>query len=99
MRIISLGRLSVSVMVPSPTLSLPDHLKMAPVPEGGPSNEFFAAGSSFRSDEDHFVGSAVGQRHGSFTDLVVTRPFEDGAGSGGRPLERVLCCRIEFQIG
>src|SRR5258708_1623942 len=47
MRTNSLGRLSISVMVPSPTSLLPDHLKMAPVPSDGPSKEFLAAGSSF----------------------------------------------------
>src|SRR3990172_6192094 len=43
----SLGRLSVIVMLPSPTSLLPDHLKIAPVPAAGASNEFLAAGSSF----------------------------------------------------
>src|SRR6266478_9809244 len=43
----SLGRLSVIVMRPSPTLLLPDHAKTAPSPAGAPSNAFFAAGSSF----------------------------------------------------
>src|SRR5262249_23567921 len=33
-------------MLPSPTWSFPDHLKIAPVPADGPSKEFFAAGSS-----------------------------------------------------
>src|SRR5438093_10462820 len=43
----SLGRLSVIVMRPSPTLLLPAHANIAPWPAGAPSNEFFAAGSSF----------------------------------------------------
>src|SRR5205814_1888895 len=47
MRTSSCGRLSIRVMRPSPTLSSPDHAKTAPVPAGGPSKEFRAAGSSF----------------------------------------------------
>src|SRR5207245_9898944 len=43
----SLGRLSVIVMRPSPTLLFPAHANIAPWPAGAPSNEFFAAGSSF----------------------------------------------------
>jgi len=33
----SAGRLSVMVMRPSPTLLLPDHAELAPVPAGGPA--------------------------------------------------------------
>src|SRR6267142_2007157 len=43
----SLGRLSVIVMRPSPTLLLPAQEKAAPLPAGAPSNEFLAVGSSF----------------------------------------------------
>src|SRR5262249_1369574 len=43
----SSGRLSTIVMRPSPTLLLPAHERAAPFPAGAPSNEFFAAGSSF----------------------------------------------------
>jgi|GEM_PF-6259665 len=43
----SLGRLSVIVMLPSPTSLFPAHLKMAPIPADRPSKVTLAAGSSF----------------------------------------------------
>ena len=45
-RIRSFGRLSVTVMRPSPTSSLPAQMKTAPSPERGPSNVALALGSS-----------------------------------------------------
>src|ERR1700761_3637175 len=45
-RMNSLGRLSRMVMTPAPTLLFPSQRKIAPVPEGEPSNEFFTEGSS-----------------------------------------------------
>src|SRR5271155_3671619 len=48
------GTLSRMVMVPSPTLLLPDQVKMAPVPAGAPSKTFFAAGSSFAHGDQAF---------------------------------------------
>ena len=50
----SWGRLSVIVMLPSPTSSLPAQRKIAPVPSEGPSNEFLAAGSSFAHGDQSF---------------------------------------------
>jgi hypothetical protein len=47
MRIRSLGRLSVIVIVPAPTLSLPSHVNTAPWPAGAPANATFALGSTF----------------------------------------------------
>src|SRR5262249_13309596 len=41
------GLLSVIVMVPAPTLSLPSHRKEAPGPDCGPENVTLAFGSSF----------------------------------------------------
>src|SRR5436190_10669038 len=40
------GRLSVIVITPSPTLSLPAQANVEPTPAGGPLNVFFTAGSS-----------------------------------------------------
>src|SRR4051812_11941497 len=48
----SLGWLSVSVIRPSPILSLPPQAKIAPGPAGGPPNVALAAGSSF-AQGDH----------------------------------------------
>src|SRR5436305_1929377 len=47
MRISSLGLLSVMVMLPSPTSLLPDQRKRAPLPDVGPSKEFWQFGSIF----------------------------------------------------
>src|SRR4051812_11235362 len=47
MRTRSFGLLSVMVMVPAPTLSLPDQWNIAPEPAAGPSNETLAFKSSF----------------------------------------------------
>src|SRR5262249_47947203 len=75
--------LSVSVIFPSPTSSLPDHLKMAPVPEEGPSNEFLAFGSSFAQ------GDQASQLWKSLTclktsaggaEIVVARTIRKSAG-------------------
>src|ERR1017187_4810006 len=46
-RIRSCGRLSVIVMLPSPTLLFPAHEYFAPIPAAAPSYVFFIAGSSF----------------------------------------------------
>ena len=43
----SFGLLSVIVIVPAPTLSLPSHLNDAPGPDCGPENVTLAFGSSF----------------------------------------------------
>src|SRR5258708_7402719 len=43
----SFGRLSVIVMLPSPTFILPAQLILAPAPTDGPSNVLLAAGSNF----------------------------------------------------
>jgi len=53
------GRLSMIVMLPWPTLLLPAHLIMAPVPDAGPSKEFLASGSSFAHGDhaSHFCNS------------------------------------------
>src|SRR5271165_5080022 len=41
------GRLSVMVILPSPTWLLPVHVYIAPTPEGAPSQVCFIAGSIF----------------------------------------------------
>src|SRR6185503_19933786 len=53
------GRLSVMVILPSPTSLLPAQLIAAPFPAGGPSKEFFAFESSFIHGDQasHFFSS------------------------------------------
>jgi hypothetical protein len=49
----------------SPTLLLPNQVKMAPVPDGNPSKEFFAAGSSFaHGDQASHLWKSVGLLNG-----------------------------------
>src|SRR5438445_13642012 len=79
----SLGRLSVIVMRPSPTLLFPAHANIAPWPAGAPSNEFFAAGSSF-AHGDHACPSGKsltrGRTAGAGAEIVGLRSPRDSGG-------------------
>ena len=73
----SFGLLSVIVIVPAPTLSLPSHLNEAPGPDCGPENVTLAFGSSF----------AQGDQSSHSAQVVHVR--EDGAAGAAITVERV----------
>src|SRR6185295_19767325 len=82
-RISSLGRLSVIVMRPSPTLSLPAHANTAPWPAGAPSYEFFTWGSSF-AHGDHtchlWKSFTCANTTGAGAAIVVVRSIRNSDG-------------------